>query len=273
MTILGLLQGQIGDQFIQLPTIELIKSLYPKASYTAHINRKYAMVAPILLWHPDIDSIRISDAYDNFPSDKDRKYLANQNFDLAFHPMAPHPQNDWWKYRHQTEEVAEMFGLPNILDKQIKLKCPYNLQEKCSVVISPIGGGGASHKTIRPELYQKIVDWLRAKGYENIYQLTYPGENAEAPAGVKFTNSTYEQSVLTALEAEFYIGVDTGMTWCLSAFQKPTLGLYSDSYYGPEFVKNIQPVNPNAKYLSAPDLNDIPFDKIAEQLDNLVFRK
>ncbi len=266
--VLGLNHGQYGDIVLGLPTVRALKQRDPSIHYTACVNKRYRDIIPVLLWSPDIDGIHITDGYDNWGDPKDREAMRRGRYDEIFNPMQPHYQDLWWSVRHQTQEVAFMHGMPPNETTQIELTCPYDLKPIRSVAISPIGGGGAPYKTLQGEQYQKLVDYLRdSLGYHRIYQLTPVGWEGEVPKGVTSTTSTYEQSTLIALAADLYIGVDTGMTWLMSAFKKPTVALYSDEYYGPQFVPNIQPTNSNASYLSAPSLTDIPFDSIVEAIE------
>jgi len=265
MRLLGLNHGQYGDLILSLPTVRALKKSNPSIHYTACVNKKYRDIVPVLLWSGDIDGVHLTSGYDNWQNPDDIEAMRRGRYDGIFNPMQPHQQDDWWKYRHQTQEVAHMHHLDIKVDTQIELTCPYTIRPVRSVAISPIGGGGAAHKTVQGTQYQHLVDCLRDNlGYELIYQLTPYGWKGEVPHGVTVTNSTYEQSVLIALASDFYIGTDTGMTWVMSAFKKPTLAMYSNGYYGDEFVRNIQPTNPNAHYLSAPNLNDIPFKNIED---------
>lgn len=269
--VLGFNHGQYGDVLLSLPTIRSLKRREPDTHFTVHVNQRYRDVIPVLLWSEDIDGVQLSESYDNWPSARDAENLRRGRYDEVYHPMTPHRDDRWWQSRKQTDEVAHMHGLPANDSTQIHLACPYPIKPVRSVAISPIGGGGAPHKSLDSAQYQQLVDYLRdSLGYDLIYQLTPPGWEGETPRGVRPTNSTYEQSVLTALAADLYIGTDTGMTWCLSAFQKPTVGLYSHAYYGPEFVRNIQPTNPRAVYLSADSLHQIALDSIAQSIDTVL---
>ena len=68
------------------------------------------------------------------------------------------------------------------------------------------------------------------------------------------------------LGCKLLITTDSGFSWVASGYQLPTIGLYSHDYYGKDFVKNIQPRNPNAIYFAESNVNAINIDSIVETI-------
>jgi len=71
------------------------------------------------------------------------------------------------------------------------------------------------------------------------------------------------------LSCKALIHTDTGCGWIASAYGFPCVGLYSNQYYGKEFVKNIQPTNENSIYLDDICCNSIDNIKVIQALKNI----
>jgi ADP-heptose:LPS heptosyltransferase len=264
-------QGQFGDLCINTVAFKKIKELNPESFLVMSINKKYTEISPIFLNNPFIDSLIVWDQYDGWPNEKDLLLIKNYKNTTLYHPMPPHTNNAWFLNSHQTEEAAFMNGysgnrFPNgeqcILTKWFDTDKNLNF-----VAFSPFAGfySPNNKKMLSIENAQKIVNLIKSKGY-NVIQLG--GSNEPVLDGVIKENGSFFSSIKTALSCKFYIGTDTGMTWILSAYSHPSLGLYSYEYYTKDYVKNIQPINPNAIYLSEPNVNQITIEQIEESIKN-----
>lgn len=264
MRVLGLAHGQIGDQFIQLPAIQWLKASNKDLFYCANVNYKYSAAASILRWCPYIDAIYISDSYDNFPSKADLGFLETSGIERIYNPMPRHKDEKWWKLRHQTQEVFHQYDFP-VPETALQIEIPLNQTEFWPnvVAIAPFGGGGAKNKSVPMDKCERIVRFCNELGFE-VIQLGGIGE--PQINGATKINGFYEDSVRMMVASRLFITVDTGLCWCASGFKKNLIGLYSDEYYSPQFVKNIQPVNPNAAYLSARSIARISDELIFEAI-------
>lgn len=268
MNILGLLHGQFGDIIICLPLVEHIKKIYPNCNYTANINKKYSAVVPVLQeFCPYIDNYYISDEYENFPGEKDLSFLNTKQFDLVYNPMAK-PINNWFLQFHQTSLEFNTFGFVPETNSgyQINLTIPYKVQTSKNIIaFAPFAGSynWQNNKQLTIARAQELVNEIKKLGL-TIVQIGDKDE-PQLENTIK-PDQTYLNSVKTILECGLFIGTDTGITWCMSGFQFPTIGLYSDNFYGKDFVKNIQPVNPAATYLSENNVNEISIEKIIDAI-------
>ncbi len=113
---------------------------------------------------------------------------------------------------------------------------------------------------------QWIVDMIRDKGHW-VLQIGSPDEPKLDNCSKLDTD--YFSSVRNVLGCKGMIMGDSGLNWLLSGYDFPVLGLYSQRYFG-EFLRNIQPLNPNGIYLDAPKISEIPLDLIAQNLDTLL---
>jgi len=264
-------QGQFGDLCINTVAFKKTKELYPDDFLIMSINKKYSEIAPIFFNNPYIDSLIIWDQYDNWPNEKDLFLIKNNKDTKIHHPMPPHTNDAWFLNSHQTEECAFMNGyngdrFPNgeqcILTKWFDINKNLNY-----VAFSPFAGFYSvdNKKMLSIKKAQEIVNFIKSNGY-NVIQLG--GPNEPTLDGAIKENGSFFSSIKAALSCKFYIGTDTGMTWILSAYSHPTLGLYSHEYYAKNYVKNIQPINPNAIYLSEVNVNQITIEKIEESIKN-----
>lgn len=272
MKILGLAHGQIGDQFIQLPCIDFIKRRYFCKNYTCNINKRYSLAIDTLKLSPLIDDFFISDEYENFPSKIDREKLIKSNFYKVFNPMPRHTNpSSWHTERHQTSEVFNMYGYdsdPNgyqiYLDKQGLGKL-HDLNH--TITFAPFAGyyNSSNDKKLTIEKSEEIVKMVNECGYEVIQ---IGGSNEPKIKGAHQAICSYFNSIKLIVSSKLFIHTDSGTGWASSGFKHSCVGLYSDAYYTKKFIKNIQPINPKAIYLSESNVNEIPLENIKYAINN-----
>lgn len=268
---LGFCGGQYGDLYLGTCAARILKKYNPGSNLTLIINNDYKDCAPLFLNHPNIDSIHILDQKKDGFNQNDINWINKQKFDHVFNPMADH-RDQWWKYRNQGLEAANMHGL-NITGETAKLEMTkwFNVQKlDKTIAISPYAGyyaGLNNDKCLSIQRAQDIVNIILDLGYLCV-QIGGPGE-PELIGAIK-CNISYFESVRTILGCRAIVIGDTGINWLLSSYDFPVLGLYSHRYYGPNFVNNIQPLNNNAIYLDADNVNNISLDLIKEKLKLLI---
>lgn len=275
MKILGMMHGQIGDQFIALPLIDHIKRIYNCSHYVCNINKKYSCAIGALTLSPLINDFFISDEYENFPSKKDQVNLDKYGFDKIFDPMPRHKNpSGWHTERHQTSEVFDMYGFPygNIDGYQIKLdihKMGRLHDLKNTVTIAPFAGfyNPENDKKLTINKAIEITKVIKSFGLEVIQ---IGGADEPHIDGCHQASCSYLNSLKLIVSSKFFIHTDTGIGWAASGFKHPCLGLYSDAYYSKQYIKNIQPINPNAIYLSENNVNEIELDDIKDGIKNLL---
>lgn len=259
--------GLNGDLLMNVPSFDVLKNLYPEAQLFMTVNNKYQNIIPLFYNQPNIDGFFITDGYDNFPTDLDKHNANAMQFDIFFNPMAPHLDgNDWFLRRHQVKDVAFSYNLPECSDK-INLVKYWNDEPKLekTVAICPFGGYGAKHKSMTNDQIYGLIDYFKAEGYD-IIQLCNETNKQNHFSKIKNSNTSFIDSVKLLHRCEFLVTVDTAMCWIASAYNIPTVALYSHEYYTENYVKNIQPVNPNAKYLSENHISEINLDKTIESI-------
>lgn len=265
MKAIGFQCGQFGDLVISSVAARAFKQVNPKAHLTIGISQKYKQIAPLFENHKYFDDIVFYEGYDNWPAPSDLETI--KRFDMVYDAMPKRlNEADWWKSEHQAVNACSIYCLspPNDLQCSLNQSLSYSPQSK-TITFAPFAGFYNSNnlKKLSISKAQQIVNALIANGYE-VFVVGGPNE-PDLQGAVKI-NKSYSESLKFVLGCQCYIGTDTGMTWAASAYSVPTIGLYSHSYYGSEYVKNIQPINPNAIYLSENNVNDIKIEDIIDKL-------
>jgi hypothetical protein len=68
-----------------LVACQAFKNTYPDSHLTFGINKKYKEISPLFFYNSLVDGIHIWDGYDNWPTNKDQKFIQEANFDKIFH--------------------------------------------------------------------------------------------------------------------------------------------------------------------------------------------
>lgn len=265
--------GQIGDCFINLPSIKKLNKL----GYTIDmpINKKYLDIIPLFLNCEYLNSIIVTDEYEKFPNKKDSDFLKIKDYDDIYNPMIPHKDNGWFGNQHQCSAVMDDYGFGKLHHNecQIKLNKWFDIEKLEKIIaFAPFPGfyaGLNNDKCLKIEKAQEIVDSIISNFGYNVFQVGDPREPTLHNVMINKKLSFFD-SVKIVLGCKTLIVGDTGLNWCMSGYEYPLLGLYSHRYYGPQFIKNIQPVNKNSLYLDADNVNNIPLDQIIEKIKLLI---
>ena len=265
MNFVGFNIGQFGDVVMNVVPCRALKAAHPGCHITLGIAQKYEAIKDLFLHNPLIDDIHIWEGYDHWPTEKDKRYMETRaNTHSFFYAMPKHTRDDWWNYRHQVEEACLMHGLVPPQDLRITLTKYWKPKPLYrSIAIAPFGAYGAGHKSLPVEKAERIVAFCRQQGFA-VIQL---GDESEPKLdGAVKVNQPLATAVQFMTETCLLITVDTAMAWIASGYEHPTLGLYSDGYYGGARVCAIQPINKNATYLSATHCSQIPNELIFEHI-------
>lgn len=265
-------QGQIGDLFLNLPAIKYLNKTFGY-EIDMPVNKKYIDIIPLFYNLDYLNGVVVLDGYDNFPTAKDIKLLQTRIYDKVFNPMQTHLSE--WKYsQHQASAVLfdDSGGKMSLSIEQcqIELNQWFDIeQNKDTISLAAFAGFYApkNDKRLSEDKAQKICNFIISKGFKC---LQIGGPDEPRLNGAIFKDTTFFQSIKNILSCKFHIGTDTGSSWCVSGYKAPQIGLYSSDRYGKEFIKNIQPVNPNGVYLDAPNVNDIPDELIFEKIEEMI---
>jgi ADP-heptose:LPS heptosyltransferase len=261
---IGFNQGQYGDLCMNLVACRAFKRDFPKSKLVFGINKKFEDLKNIFLYNPLIDDIHIWDAYDNWPSDQDKKYVVDKDFDFVFNPMPPHTTDLWYLKHHQTEEVCLMHGLNPPNDLKINLNRYFQIENnKKFIALNLFAETRGREKTPNPQRALKISNFLQNKGYK-VFQIGL--ENQPQISEHRFVGSFFD-TVKFVLSCDLLVTVDSAIAWIVSGYSFPTVGLYCNTYYPlAETSVNWRPINPNAVYIEEQKVDDIKLESIEEAI-------
>ncbi len=265
------IRGQYGDIIMQEPGLRKFIKDNPDTKIVLAVSKKYKDILPLFHnYHSNIIDFKSFEGYNDWPTKEDLQYIEEQKFDALFPPDIPkHKENDWANRRHITEETALMIGL-DCDTKNITLNLPENLvkEPKTAAIhmFSSKWPGGIRSIGIQKQTI--IVDYLRRKGYK-VYQISSP--NQPAIKGAEFPKGTYYDACIRVLKSDFLVSCDSGMPWVSSAYNHPTLALFSSGYNSlVSTTKNWHPVNPNGIYLESHKADNISIYKIYDAIDKII---
>lgn len=271
----GFCPARIGDVAMMTVAARALKTIEPDCHLTFVVSPYCGTSAALYLNHPHIDRVHILHKYNDGFDEVDLEWLKREKFDHIFNPMQDHDHSrPWWRERIQTLESAHMHGLslPEGDAGKIELAKWFEPNKRFVeyVAFAPFPGfymGKTNHKSIPLETAQDIVDYIVGKGY-GVLQIG--GPNEPQISGALKLDTDYFGSVQNILGCKGLICGDSGINWIASGYDFPAIGLYAYDIYGPQFIRNIQPINPNATYLSAQTVGDISLDLIMQHVDNLL---
>ncbi len=267
MKAIGFSQGQFGDLLINLIACRAFKRDYPDSKLIFGINEKYKSLQPIFENNPLIDGFHIWDGYDNWPTQKDKDFIKNSDFDKIFNPMPKHTEEHWFLNRHQAEECCLMNGLIPHDNLQINLNKYFGSEKHKGKVGINLYAETKSHNSKVPDLdiAKNYCSLIKKMGFEPIQLgLQHQQQICES----RFIGS-FLDTIKFALGCDFVLTVDSALSWIMSGYEHPTIGIYNYTYYkGAKSAKNWIPINKNAIYIENNDIN-IPEQYIEESIKNI----
>lgn len=265
-TAIGFNQGQFGDVCMGTVAARSFKQKFPDAKLCLGINEKYKSIKPLFENNELIDSLHVWDGYDNWPTEKDMSHLRLANYDKVFNPMPAHTEPLWYLKRHQTEELCLMHWLTPPKNLQVSLSDYFSSGIKDYITVCFSGVTRGEVKSLTLERAKELCCAIRNKFNLKVYQL---GLDQDPLYSDDRFNGSFLDATKFMLESKLLVTVDTSWAWIASGYSKSVVGLYSYSYYpGSTTAKNWQPVNSNAAYLEASNVNDINIDEILESIKN-----
>tara|TARA_R110002167_G_scaffold182251_10_gene382613 strand:+ start:1819 stop:2703 length:885 start_codon:yes stop_codon:yes gene_type:complete len=265
------MRGQYGDIIMQEPALRKFIKDNPNTQIVLAVSEPYKQILPLYEnYHENIVELKVFEGYSHWPSTSDLQYIKDQNFDAMIPPDIPlHAQNDWANYRHIVSETALMIGA-DCDTNDIHLNVPENVKKEPNTVAVHLFSSKWPHgvRSIDVEKQQIIVKYLLEKGYK-VYQLSAPHQ--PQIEGTLIKQGTYYDACLRMLSADFLVSCDSGMLWVASAYNHPSVGLFSSNYNSLiSTTKNWWPINLNSSYLESPAANEIDNGMIFKAIDKMI---
>lgn len=285
-TIIGVISPtQIGDAVCSLPAARYIKKVFPNSYSVAVLDTRSKELAPLLLNHPDIDKIYITQQEGGY-TQMEARWVST--FDCNLHLFGHFVPDNWIKTitpRETNFRLRFQFQPPNSPlsgngwnfltedEKKPKLMQWFDIGRFDKlIVISPFVGYHPNDKTTQirnPSLdwWKSIVEMLLQMGFIVAQvgipnsQLVYDHEN--------FIDKTYLsllESVKLSLGADLFIGACGGMSFVINAYGHKTICPYTD------WIKNavpeaLLPVNYKNKMIpifGADGINSISIESVRQ---------
>ena len=109
--------------------------------------------------------------------------------------------------------------------------------------------------------WEHLESFAARVGPNNCVLLGRPGQLLPGVLDLRGRTSLAQAAAILR-ESGCFVGIDSGLMWIAGSLQIRTVGLYGSEYVGrPQAV---QPVNPNAVYLSAEKMGEIGVEEVAE---------
>jgi ADP-heptose:LPS heptosyltransferase len=268
----GFMQGLRGDLVFSTVAARSFKEQYPDSHLTLTVGPQFKDLLPLFHNHPYYDATHVYSTYDNWPGEKDIKYLQSAKYDIVFHPMPQH-RDQWFLHRHQYAEAANMVGLPIPADINPVLTRWFGDQPNFPskvIAFAPFGGnGGVNDKMFSVKQAQFIVDFLRVNGW----QVLHLGSKDEPRLdGALFFNTCYFDSVRNMLSCRALIHCDTGLGHVAGAYNHPSLGFYGYKYFGKDFIHRIQPIHSQFNAEIIENMSDFTEDLLGESIQRFLVK-
>lgn len=274
-----------GDIICSLPCLYVWEKLYPGSYKTICISPKCTQVVPLLLNHPLIDRIYITEHHDQW-GPKDIDIAHKHNIVLELNPPVT---NEFWYNHHSIHEEQFLMSI-NLTDQCRYSEIHWNLLterekkpylekwfsvEKCSKTIALWAECGYANQdsTIRQRspsinFWANLVADLNKLGFAvNCYG--HPNSNL-VPFAVDRRNLSLFDAVKESLGCDLCIGTDSGSSHILGAYGAKQVILYTNWRHNHTFnLSALCPVNycDNAIYIfQEQDLDFTPRQKIVDAI-------
>lgn len=270
---IGFNLGLRGDLIMSTVAARSFKEQHPDCKLVLGVGPQFADMIPLFYQHPYFDNFHVYESYDGWPNKQDIEYLKEAKYNFVFNGKEDH-KDQWFNYRHQYAEAANMHGLPIPSDINPILTKYFDTPKLDKIIaFAPFAGyihNSKNDKMLSQYKAEIIVKFIQQLGYKVLF---LGGPNEPKISADFASDSNYFKAVHEMLGCKFLLHTDTGIGHAAGAYNFPRLGLYGYRYYGVEKVDNIIPLNKNSINLHESNVNDIPdeliFAKIEEMIKNV----
>ena len=241
--------SMIGDNLATLPTARLVKKHDPNSHITWAIGKKSSSFAPLLLNHPDLDSIFITDGLEGLESENDFNKFNSCNYKLTLSPQ--HPD---FIYPSQRNIYLESFLMAGFSEEQWALLTE---EEKIPKLVKwwiPVKRLFSDRKTIfftgMPNFGNESKRWVTKKYLENLIEILINLEYCVIQSGgeqdecwfsncnlsdsfknklqtnyIRVNEKSFFEQIQIANECDLIIGSDSGMSLVCGAYRLNQISL------------------------------------------------
>lgn len=251
--------SEFGDLVLASTLCRTFKELYPDSFLTFCCHNKYSNILPLFYNFPYCDGFHLWDGKtsENWPTEKDLKFIRTQ--DLAFTAKPQHKDNLWYirPGALMVDEIHDMYGLPQPLNKQAYLERWFDLLSGYDKVItaSVYASGNHPNQLARTFSIDKIIEIF--DGVEKLgYKIVRLDTRIEPKLELKYPAS--QSSILNAtqqmLSSKLHITCDTSFGHIASAYSHNTISWVQYEAYNH--------ANPNGHCFISEVIDNIPVEQI-----------
>lgn len=280
--------SRFGDLISSLPFLNWLEKQYPNSYKMVLVDRACSQIAPLLINHPLIDKIYITEETDKITPQEEEWF---KKFDLVMEPFVPITKEDWFNEIVLVEESFCMNWLrgrgridPNEWNKLTKeerkphLTKWFNTEKQGNYIAIWHSAGYQNSdpanlkRNPSPEYWRGLIDILIKEGYE-IAQLGLPALNLHPDILNLSYYSLFEAIKFTLGSSILSLGTDSGSQWICGAYGHPQIIL--STYWRKGHVKNQKahiPVNCDDRLICLfheTDINKIDYYNVIEMIKEL----
>jgi ADP-heptose:LPS heptosyltransferase len=287
--------SMIGDNLAALPTARLVKKYDLNSHITWAIGKKSSSFAPLLLNHPDLDSIFITDGYEGLESKNDFNKFNSCNHRLDLNPQ--HPDSI---YPSQRNIYLESFLMAGFSEDQWTLLTEEEKIPKLVKWWSPVKKLFGDRKTIfftgMPNFGKESKRWVTKKYLENLIEILINLDYCVIQSGgeqdeswfsnwnlsdsfknklktnyIRINEKSFFEQIQIANECDLIIGSDSGMSLVCGAYRLNQISLTPIHWGNDNNPTALSTNNPNNYSFYSHGGNDnidinLVIDKIKEKL-------
>jgi len=260
--------GLYGDLCIATTLLETFKYYNPDSTIIFCAGRRYSSILPLFYNHPFIYGFHVWEGHDDWPTARDQEYINKNNFDKVYTARPQHKDTSWYKKINYPQEFHKYYDFPEPINQQCYLEKWFEIPPKNNQVIttSLSSGGDAQFRSLNSEQINNLYKNIEKLGYKIVRLDTKydPYLEDEYPA----SKLDWVSATQRMLSARLHLTVNTSWEWISSAYSHPTLALHGINYPDMTLDRVVShiAVNPNATALVSENVQNIPIDKIIENI-------
>jgi ADP-heptose:LPS heptosyltransferase len=285
-----------GDNLSALVTARYVKKIDPCARITWAIGKKCSSMAPLLISHPDLDEIFVTDGVEGLESERDFAKFNSCDYRLNLNPQHPpgsiYPRsgNIFYESFLMAGFSPEQWDLMSDEDKIPKLIKWWNpvkrlFGDKKTILFTGMPNfGRESRRWCSKKYLEKLALILIDLGYgviqsggeqdEHWFDGFYVDDNSERVNSFNFqriNERSFFEQIQIANEADLIVGSDSGMSLICGAYQKQMVSIipiHWGNENNPTALSTNNPNNYSFYSIGGTDnINmDLVVDKIREKL-------
>ena len=238
LRIWGVSYGLIGDLIMGLPCLTYFEKKYPGSYKIWVIENKVKVCADIFKGHPLIDEVYITKAQGGEPfNGKDLAYAKSCDVTTTLGKWK-HSKSNWYDEIDVVEETAYMAGVHDLTTVLTEEEMVPKLYKWFKVNKNPktisIWGYAGRYNNLRSpseKWWDTTVDYLIKNGY-TIYDFGMSTQpkiyKKNHPKVISYRHLSFMEQVKLSLNADVSIGVETGASWVMAAYEHNTITLMTN---------------------------------------------